>query len=72
MAEKLAESYRFLRSVESGIRLMNTSARHDLPSDPAELKRLAYLLRQSSAAAMRQKCQDTAKENRKLFRTSFR
>ena len=30
-ARHLDRSYRFLRSIESGLRLMNTAARHDLP-----------------------------------------
>ena len=32
-AEYLASSYRFLRSVEARLRLMDTTARHDLPAD---------------------------------------
>ena len=37
-AEKLGDSYRFLRRVESGLRLLDTSARHDLPEAKAELR----------------------------------
>ena len=40
-AEKLGDAYRFLRRVESGLRLLDTSARHDLPVDPTEMRRLA-------------------------------
>lgn len=40
----LIESYQFLRSVESRLRLMNTTARHDLPTGQ-QLEKLAYLLR---------------------------
>ena len=43
-ADFLGQQYRFLRSVESGLRLMNTTARHDLPDDKGQLERLAYLL----------------------------
>ena len=42
------ENYKFLRSVESGLRLMNTTARHDLPDDPVQLERLAFLLNASA------------------------
>ena len=44
VADYLSKSYRFLRSVESGLRLMNTTARHDLPEEGHELDKLAYLL----------------------------
>jgi glutamate-ammonia-ligase adenylyltransferase len=40
----LRDGYLFLRGVESGLRLMNTTARHDLPVDQQELQRLAYVL----------------------------
>lgn len=42
--EQMREDYRFLRTVESGIRLMNMSARHDLPAGTQELRQLAYLI----------------------------
>jgi len=44
------KNYKFLRSVESGLRLMNTTARHDMPNDPVQLERLAFLLNVPSAA----------------------
>ncbi|QDU95309.1 bifunctional [glutamate--ammonia ligase]-adenylyl-L-tyrosine phosphorylase/[glutamate--ammonia-ligase] adenylyltransferase [Lignipirellula cremea] len=40
----LAEAYRFLRNLEAHLRLMNTTARHDLPESPADQKKLAFLL----------------------------
>jgi glutamate-ammonia-ligase adenylyltransferase len=48
-AGQLAEGYQLLRSVEARLRLMNTTARHDLPSDPKQLNKLAYLLNYSDA-----------------------
>jgi len=45
LAGQLIENYQTLRRLESGIRLMNMSARHELPSDKLELQRLAFLLR---------------------------
>ncbi len=44
-AEFLAESYRFLRTIEGRLRLMNSTARDKLPDDPTELAKLAHLLR---------------------------
>ena len=51
-ADFLGDKYQFLRSVESGLRLMNTTARHDLPKEPLQLERLAFLLQESSGAAL--------------------
>lgn len=43
-AEQLTLAYRYLRGVEARLRLLNTSARHDLPSQSNELAKLSYLL----------------------------
>lgn len=43
-AEFFRDSYSFQRSVESRIRLMNAAGRHELPTDPLELRKLAFLL----------------------------
>ncbi len=51
-AEFLREKYQFLRSIESGLRLMNTTARHDLPVEPLQLERLAFLLNEFSGEAL--------------------
>ena len=51
-ADFLGDKYQFLRSVESGLRLMNTTARHDLPKEPLQLERLAFLLQESSGSAL--------------------
>jgi glutamate-ammonia-ligase adenylyltransferase len=48
-ALQLRDAYYFLRSVESGLRLMNTKLRHDLPKDPLELSKLAYALQLPNA-----------------------
>jgi glutamate-ammonia-ligase adenylyltransferase len=55
-AEKLGDAYRFLRRVESGLRLLDTSARHDLPDDPTEMGRLALLLGHSNPSRLREQC----------------
>lgn len=65
-----SESYLFLRRVESGLRLMNTTLRHDLPSDRAELRRLAFLLR-ISPEKLEGRCYDLMAENRRRFEAMF-
>jgi len=70
-AEFFNESYRFLRSVESGLRLMNTTARHDLPDNDEELAKLAYLLGYESGAALLEKCSHFTRENRRRVQRLF-
>jgi glutamate-ammonia-ligase adenylyltransferase len=70
-ASYLQESYRFLRSVEARLRLMNTTARHDVPMDDMELKRLAYLLNYDGPEALRQDCLRYRAENRRRFHALF-
>ena len=48
-----ARNYQWLRNVESRLRLINTTARHDLPDDEMSLKKLAFLLDADSPAAVR-------------------
>lgn len=43
-AQALSSNYRWLRRLESGLRLMNLPARHDLPSALDELNQLQFLL----------------------------
>ncbi|MDE0736332.1 MAG: hypothetical protein OSB47_10950 [Pirellulaceae bacterium] len=64
--------YIFLRRVESGLRLMNTSARHDLPGDPLELKKLAFLLGAAGPEELVDKCKHFRQENRQRFDRIFR
>ena len=70
-AEYLTRSYRFLRSTESGLRLMNTTARHDLPDDQRELAKLAYLLGYDSGRALQAECLEFTRRNRELFNRYF-
>ena len=65
-ADALADGYRFLRSVESRLRLMNTSARHDLPQEPRLQSQLAYLM-QMSVDQLAERCVDCQRRNRRLF-----
>lgn len=70
-ASFLHTSYRFLRSIEARLRLMNTTARHDLPDDDAELRKLAYLFQYPSADELRQDCEHFTRENRRRFERIF-
>jgi len=70
-AEFFGQSYRLLRGIESGLRLMNTTARHDLPEDAAELAKLAYLLGYESGAALLEKCLRCTEENRRRVNRLF-
>jgi len=63
----LQKSYRFLRSVEARLRLMNTTARHDLPREEIELAKLAYLLGHSSSEQLLCDCRKYTAENRRRF-----
>jgi glutamate-ammonia-ligase adenylyltransferase len=65
--EFLTESYAFLRSVESRLRLMNTTGRHDLPESPEELSKLAYLLGNSGPHELLEMCAKYMGENRRRF-----
>ncbi|MFV1964969.1 MAG: hypothetical protein ACC628_06070 [Pirellulaceae bacterium] len=69
--EFLSRSYRFLRSVESGLRLMNTTARHDLPANETELKKLAFLLKCESETQLLADCQKYTQQNRDVFTCLF-
>jgi glutamate-ammonia-ligase adenylyltransferase len=67
----LAESYQLLRSVESRLRLMNTTARHDLPIDPMQLEKLAYLINYPNGQALERKVTQCRKEVRQRFEQFF-
>ena len=43
-SQSLATNYRWLRRVESGLRLMNLAARHELPTSHEDLDQLQFLL----------------------------
>jgi glutamate-ammonia-ligase adenylyltransferase len=66
-AEYLAESYRFLRTIESRLRLMNTTARHDLPHESSEVKRLAYMLGNTTPGKLLDDAERYTAENRRRF-----
>lgn len=69
----LGKSYRFLRGVESRLRLMNTAARHDLPAkeQQLDLKKLAYLMDDDQASRLVNDCCQYQRKNRALFNRIF-
>jgi glutamate-ammonia-ligase adenylyltransferase len=69
--EFFAESYRFLRRVESRLRLLHTGARDELPEDPAELAKLARGLGVPTAEGLLADCMKRTSEIRRRFETYF-
>lgn len=67
VAQQLSASYRYLRCVESNLRLMDLPARHDLPQSTESLRWLAYAMRESNSGVVVQKCEQYRRANRALF-----
>lgn len=65
--ESLGSNYRFLRGVEARIRLMNTTARHDLPQDDLEMAKLACLLNYPDVKNLLDNCERSTQQNREYF-----
>jgi glutamate-ammonia-ligase adenylyltransferase len=66
-AGTLGDAYRFLRRVESGVRLLDMPQRHDLPATTAEMQRLALVLGHGNPDRLRQQCLTYMAETRVLF-----
>ena len=66
-AAALAENYRFPRRIESAVRLLNTDARHDLPAEEINLRKLAMLIRWDEPEGLADRCQQVMEENRQRF-----
>lgn len=67
----LAQGYQLLRSVEARLRLMNTTARHDLPETDQQLAKLAYLLDYDSGEQLSLAVQECRTEIRGVFDSLF-
>jgi [glutamine synthetase] adenylyltransferase / [glutamine synthetase]-adenylyl-L-tyrosine phosphorylase len=63
----LNESYRTTRTIIGRLQLMNTTAGHDLPTDPIELAKLARLLNYSDPNKLLSDCEHFRLENRRRF-----
>ncbi|MHB1036008.1 MAG: [protein-PII] uridylyltransferase family protein [Pirellulales bacterium] len=69
--EFFTRSYRFLRTIESRLRLMNSTARDNLPEDPREREKLARLAGYSGAEAFLAEYRHYLAENRSRFDRIF-
>jgi glutamate-ammonia-ligase adenylyltransferase len=70
-AEYFRKSYRFQRSIEARIRLMDATGRHELPENDRELAKLAYLLNYSRPQDLVAEAEHTFAENRIRFNRIF-
>ncbi len=66
-ASLLHDGYLSLRRMESCLRLMNTIARHDLPSHRVELERLAFLLHSVDGQEIPERCQQIRQTIREIY-----
>ena len=64
-------SYRLLRTIEGRLRLMNSTARDQLPRDPVELTKLAHLLHYPSSDALLADYESATREIRRRFERVF-
>lgn len=71
-ASDMAENYRFLRSVEARLRLMNTTKRHDLPTVDQQRNILAFLIGIDRPELLEERCRVVAEQNRQRFERHFR
>ncbi|MGI9518522.1 MAG: bifunctional [glutamate--ammonia ligase]-adenylyl-L-tyrosine phosphorylase/[glutamate--ammonia-ligase] adenylyltransferase [Pirellulaceae bacterium] len=65
--EFFRKSWEMLRWLEARLRLMNTSARHDLPESPVQLARLAMLLDYDDSQELINEVDFLRRENRRRF-----
>jgi glutamate-ammonia-ligase adenylyltransferase len=64
-------SYRLLRTIESRLRLMNSTARDQLPQDPVELYKLANLLHYPSSDGLLTDFENATRQIRRRFEEIF-
>ena len=67
----LINGYRTLRRVEAYLRLLETPARHELPTDDAAMKNLAFLMNEAEPAMIITQCHQARKNNRRVFDQIF-
>ena len=67
----LINGYRTLRRIEANLRLMNTTARHELPDDPHLMKNLAFLMNETDPEMIVAQCVQTRHNNRIVFNQIF-
>ena len=64
-------SYRLLRTIEGRLRLMNSTARDQLPQDPIELTKLAHLLHYPSSDGLLADYENATRQIRQRFDAAF-
>ncbi|MDB4695085.1 glutamate-ammonia-ligase adenylyltransferase [bacterium] len=67
----LVNGYRTLRRIEANLRLMNTTARHELPEDENSMKNLAFLMNETDPEMIVAQCVQTRHNNRLVFHQIF-
>jgi glutamate-ammonia-ligase adenylyltransferase len=67
----LRDAYRFQRSIEARIRLMDSSGRHEFPTDEKELAKLAFLAGYDSNDRLSQEVAETFRQVRAIFLRVF-
>lgn len=70
-ADRLINNYRTLRNVEANLRLMDFSARHELPDEPSKMLDLAFLMDESDPKMIEALVQQARTSNRLLFDEFF-
>jgi glutamate-ammonia-ligase adenylyltransferase len=64
-------SYRLLRTIEGRLRLLNSTARDQLPQDPTELAKLAHLLHHRSSEVLLADYENYTRQIRQRFDKTF-
>lgn len=67
----LIAGYRTLRRIEASLRLMNTTARHELPESSEAMKNLAFLMNESDPQMIVAECRQARQNNRSIFNQIF-
>ena len=67
----LLNGYRTLRRIEANLRLMNTTARHELPENQDLMKNLAFLMNEPEPELIVAQCSQTRHNNRVVFNQIF-
>lgn len=67
----LSDAYRFQRSIEARIRLMDSSGRHEFPTDEKELAKLAFLVGYGSNEQLSRKVEENFRRVREVFLRVF-
>ncbi len=70
-AQSLTKGYRALRRIEASLRLMDTPARHELPSDQESMNKLAFLMGEPGPDEIREQSLEARKRNREAFDAIF-